>query len=101
MIVLREDEPACAFVPAEDLERRKIPRARAAMREDTLLTSGDVTGAVATMRDDLDNLRERLVTLVGEQGIPTPMVAVKRLTNLVNAHRNEWRESKGLPPMAE
>ena len=53
------------------------------------------------MRDDLDNLRERLVTLVGEQGIPTPMVAVKRLTNLVNAHRNEWRESKGLPPMAE
>ena len=70
MIVLREDEPACAFVPAEDLERRKIPRARAAMREDALLLFGDVTEAVATMRNDLDNLRESLVTLVGEEGFP-------------------------------
>lgn len=99
LIILREGEAACAFVPAEDSERRKIPRARAAVREDALLSFDDVTEAVDTLRGDVHDLQVSLGSLVGEEGIPTLMVAVRRLTSLVNAHRNEWRESKGLPPL--
>lgn len=101
LIVLRENQAACALVPAEDSERRKIPRYRAAVRGEALLSFADVSEALDSLRGDVDNLQESLGGLVGEEGIPTLMVAVKRLTSLVNAHRSEWRESKGLPPMTQ
>lgn len=100
LIIMREGEAACALVPAPDALRRKVSRGRTAMKESALLSVAEVAQAVGTLRHEVDDLRGALLGLVGEDGVPTFLALVRRLETLVNVLRNEWRDSKGLPPMA-
>ena len=100
LIVMREGEAACAFVPAPDALRRKVSRNQTAMKAFPLLSVDEIAQAIRTLRDDVDDVRGALVGLVGDDSVPTLLASVKRLETLVNVLRNEWRESRGLPPMA-